>query len=97
MPNTPLWRRSSVRSANPCAFASRTDLTLNGLPVLLDFAGLNRTQAEQSLDHLGTLRAYQAADAKISPLCSSNDTCWNDFGSGEHRSSTLKTTSFPGV
>ena len=37
---------------------------LERLAVLLDFAGLNRTQAEQSLDHLGTLRAYQAADAQ---------------------------------
>jgi len=39
-------------------------LYLERLAVLLDFAGLNRTQTEQSLDHLGTLRAYQTADAQ---------------------------------
>ena len=97
MPNTPLWRRSSVRSANPCAFASRTDFTLNGLPsfsILPDSIARRPNKASTISVRCAPTRPPMP---KISPLCSSNDTCWNDFGSGEHRSSTLSTTSFPGV
>ena len=80
----------------PMCLASRTDFTLERLAVLSTWPDVIARRPNKASTISVRCAPTRPPMPNISPLCSSNDTCWNDFGNGEHRSSTFSTTSFPG-